>query len=424
MIMLSVHVLVLFALWWKFFYRRYSRAASIFMLVAVAVKVLAGLAITSYYQTTYGGGDMHGYMVDASVCYELFQRSPLDFFKLIFLGDDSGEVVKTIMEKSKFWYDNGYRWAYNDSRTVIRFHAVLSLFSGLYLPVHLLWSNVLCMLGWWWMMITLLPPAKERHRIPMLCWLMVLMPDFIIWSSPVMKEPLLIFAMGASVRTLKMFTEKRSWLNGWFLVAGLSVFLFVKNFWMLLFLPGVIALVFFPVWGAKMKGMAVTYLLAGLLVMVAGSLIPSLHLPSLLYGQQLNMWRFAIYEQAGSLLEPVPFAPEWWSVIRHIPFSFFYGLLLPLPVFPVNVMALPFALENLSVFVLMLTAFVRLIRRNINPDGFSCMLVIAGVGIVVISAMTTPVLGSLIRFKLPGVLLLVMVAFSILYNKEQVPKAE
>lgn len=424
MIMLSVHVLVLLALWWKFFYRQYSRVASIFMLVAVAVKVPAGLAITSYYQTTYGGGDMHGYMVDASVYYELFQRSPLDFFKLIFLGDDAGEVVKATMAKSKFWYDNGYRWAYNDSRTVIRFHAVISLFSGLYLPVHLLWSNVLCMLGWWWMMISLLPPRNSRYGFPLLCWLMVLMPDFIIWSSPVMKEPLLIFAMGASVRALKLFLERRSWQRGLALAGGILVFLLVKNFWMLLFLPGVMVLVFFPVWGAKPKGMAGAYLLAVLLLFIAGNLMPSVHVPSLLYGQQLNMWRFAIFEHAGSIIEPVPFAPEWWSVIRHIPFSFFYGLLLPLPVFPVNVMALPFALENLSVFILMLTAFVRMIRRNINPDGFSCMLVIAGVGIVVISAMTTPVLGSLIRFKLPGVLLLVMVAFSILYNKEQVPKAE
>lgn len=413
-----LHLLLFLYLWWYFFYRRESRFTAFAMFLSVGVKLLAGLAVTSIYQSKYGGGDMHGYMRDAALFNDLFHQAPVSFLKLIFLGDDSGELVKETLMKSRIWFDSGYRLGYNDAQTVIRFHALLSLLSGLNLPVHLLWSNVLCMLGLWWMFITIIPVTSSRHKMPLLCWLIVCMPDFLVWSSPVLKEPLLIFIMGACIRSLRFYFDKPGLQRGVVLALSLAGFLLVKNFWMLLFLPGVIMLMIFPSSFNKPKQMLAGYILAGLLVFLAGIWKPSLHLPSLLFGQQLNMWRFAIYEQAGSLIEPVPFAPVWWSVIRHLPYSFMYGLMLPLPTWPCDLMTMPFAIENLIVFVLLMVAFVRMIRHKIEPDGFLVMLVLAGAGILIISAMTTPVVGSLIRFKLPGVLLLVLVALSVLYTRK------
>lgn len=410
----ALHLLLVLWLWWYFFYRRESVQTSSVLLALLVLKVAVGYGVTLYYQTTYGGGDMIGYFKDAQLLHTLFRQDPVGFFRLIFTGAASGEAVQSALRNTTAWYDSVYRIGYNDAQTVIRFHALWMLCSGGALVVHLLWSNVCCLLGMWWMMDTLLPKRAGTGNLPLLSWTLLLLPNVLLWSSPVMKEPLLLFALGALIRTLWRYTTAPSVRNGLLLLAALLCFLLIKNFWLLLLLPGILTLVFRPVVVYRSIGVLAGYAVAGCCAVLAGLLNPAFHLPSLLYGQQMNTWRFAIFEQAGSLLTPVPFAPVWWSLLRHLPEAFLQALGWPIPTAPLSWMQWPVLGENLLVVVLLVCALFKMIRYRMEPDGLRCLLLIGGAGILVVSALTTPVLGTLIRFKMPGVFLLVLVALSVL----------
>lgn len=410
----ALHVLLVLWLWWYFFYRRVSLQTSSVLLAMLVLKVAVGYFVTVYYQSTYGGGDMIAYLQDAQLLHTLFRQDPVGFFRLIFTGTANSEAVNAVLRNTTAWYDSIYRMGYNDAQTVIRFHALWMLCSGGALVVHLLWSNVCCLLGMWWMMDTLLPKRAATGNLPLFSWVLLLLPNVLLWSSPVMKEPLLLFVLGALVRTLWRYTAAPSVRNGLLLLAAVLCFLLIKNFWLLLLLPGIVTLVFRPV-GVQRPGYILSgYAVAACCAVLAGLADPAFHLPSLLYGQQMNTWRFAIFEQAGSLLTPVPFAPVWWSLLRHLPAAFLQALGWPLPTAPLSWMQWTVLGENLLVVVLLVSALFKMIRYRMAPDGLRSLLLIGGAGILVVSALTTPVLGTLIRFKMPGVFLLVLVALAVL----------
>ncbi len=70
--------------------------------------------------------------------------------------------------------------------------------------------------------------------------------------------------------------------------------------------------------------------------------------------------------------------------------------------------------ESLISCTLLLVAFVVWVRKGRVDVGIASFGLIAGAAILVISGLTTPVLGTLVRYRMPGILLLVLAALNVI----------
>lgn len=414
----GVHILVALFLWWRWFFRSEKITATA-MGFLVIVKVLVGYYLSAYYLNKYGGGDMHGYMLDAMKLNGFFYQDPASFLRLIFLGDESGAAAGKVLSSLQIWYDSGFRPGYNDAQTVTRFHAILSLFTGGNLWLHLLWSNFLSVIGIRWLLIFFLGD-QHGNSVPLWTWLVALLPNVLLWSSPVLKEPLLLFVMGGVLKGVGVLQTEKSVKGFLFLAVMLIAFCLIKYFWLLLMLPGIIVLLMWPSSGKLNEWrMAGVYLFCFLLVLLAGHLTPSLHLPALLYGQQLNMWRFAVFMHAGSLVEPVPFAPTDLSLLRYTPYAFIYALIQPLPSQVNTAVMWPMMLESMLLVVVLLTGLIVWVRRRMGNAVIASFGMLSGAAMMIISGLTTPVLGTLVRYRMPGVILVVLAVLNLILKSRK-----
>jgi hypothetical protein len=412
-----VIITLLLARWSALQIKSLPRAAVPLLFV---LKVIAGYLLSQFYLRVYQGGDMHGYLSDAETLYRYSLSDKTGFIK-VFAGVE--EPSSDVAARLKSWFGSGYDNRHHDARTVIRFHTLVRFISGGNEWVHLLWSNLAALLGYIMLLRFFFDrELKESGRFLILLLFPALLPNVLLWSSSVLKEPLLMLAMGGTFYSLKsmMLTKKLPQ----FVILLLFVFLFsmVKSFWLVLLLPALAAYAYS--FGRKNSSLSFffAYAIALVLAISAGMLIPEYHVPGLLYGEQRNMWRFSVFMQSGSLIHPLPFAPQWSSVLIRTPMALANGLFQPFPANIRGLSYLPTLLENmvLPCLLLMLLFKGRIMRlRGAFPQFWLAFW--GGLGIVAVSAFTTPVLGSLVRYRMPGLLLLVMGVLLLLFRSRRLP---
>lgn len=416
MLLLLVHVffcmLLLRCMKW---FRQFDLPFYVWPLILL-IKVLIGFFMAQYYMDRYQGGDMHAYLHDAAAFQGLYQSSPIDFWKIISGCYTEGESFGGFFTGLKIWFDSGFGDSFNDARTVVRFHAVLGLVSGQNEWVHLLWSNFLSMVG----VVALIHFAAggkvQKSWLPLLVFFI---PNVLIWSSLILKESLLLFALGGSLVSFSRLRQEISVRNAMVLFFFLICFLLVKSFWLMLLLPAFAYGLVVRKENQKVVGLLFTYLAIAVFVLILGTIFPFFDVPAQLYAQQRNMWKFAVYMHAGSLMEPVGFAPSPWSLIRHFPDAFYKGCMTPLPSGQPGLFAAMLVAENFLLPFLLVRYLLRRKQVLVEPAFPLVVCVLLGVGIVLISAFTTPVLGSLIRYRMPGMLCLIVSLVLVNANRLQ-----
>jgi hypothetical protein len=199
-------------------------------------------------------------------------------------------------------------------------------------------------------------------------------------------------------------------------VFGVLGFFLLKIYFMSIFLPAFFLWPFLKEDTRAWKKIIGVYALLLVLVLVAGLFIPAIDLPARLFGQQLNMWRYSVYMNAGSVMQPLAFAPDPWSFLRHIPGAFLFSMLLPGVMNQENYIALPMLAE--SVLVLMLMAFTLgyAVKYKLRVPIAAAVGLLTGLAIIIICGYTTVVLGTLVRYRMPGLLLLVLSMMAILWS--------
>jgi hypothetical protein len=199
---------------------------------------------------------------------------------------------------------------------------------------------------------------------------------------------------------------------------SLFLFLLIKPFWLMALVPGFIGWAAFRQKQNAVLAIVASYVLVLLLAMVVGLISSDYHLPSLLFGEQRNMWRFSVFGGAGSLIEPVGFAPTWLSLFKHVPETFVLTMIQPLPASWDDWESLFLFSENILFPVLVI---LMLLRRDVLFRLWSSpalvLAICTGFIIVLVSGFTTPVAGTLIRYRWPGLLLLLMALSTVCFSR-------
>ncbi|KJS06598.1 MAG: hypothetical protein VR77_04170 [Flavobacteriales bacterium BRH_c54] len=113
--------------------------------VKVAVALVFFLLYTFYYQDR-STADIFKFFDDSVVLFQLFHESSLDFFRLIF-GGETSFIQEAYINKLNFWVNSDPNELYNDSRLMIKLNALLHFVSFGYYGVHLIVFTFLSFVG-------------------------------------------------------------------------------------------------------------------------------------------------------------------------------------------------------------------------------------------------------------------------------------
>lgn len=174
------------------------------------LKIVAGLAIwyvyTFYYpQREYA--DIWKYYDDSEIVYNALDSHPADYFKMMSgIGIDEN-IQHAYFDKMRNWDQKFENNLFNDSHTIIRFNALLRLISGGNYHTHSLFMCLLAFIGLCALYHWLYKFLWQWKRV--VAFILFVSPSLLFWSSGVLKEGILFFALGMLILHAWRFADDR-----------------------------------------------------------------------------------------------------------------------------------------------------------------------------------------------------------------------
>jgi len=395
---------------WSFFKNAPFSAMS--LKFAFSLKVVAGgvlVLLYTFYYTDRQTADVFKYYDDGEVLCCVAKTHPLDFVKVM-VGIEDDFLKERYLDKMSYWYrpyDHGLR---NDNRIVIRINAVLHLVSFGNYYIHALVFIFLSFLG----CLFLAKLFFEVTQCKISAFISAfLVPSVFLWSSGVLKEALLIFALGVFCWSIYRLSKVFSWTN--LVLAALAFFLLfsIKIYVFVALLP---ALIFWFIWMKQACFWKASLLFGAIFLggfFFFHLVFPQVDLVSLLVAKQHDFIRLSQEFKAGSTISMRYLENDFWSILASTPQALFHTFTLPWFWHVKSLLYLPSIIENMLVFILCVLAIVYFKR----PDKLRFQfLVFSGIFILslfTIIGLTTPVIGALVRYKVPALPFLFFVFLSL-----------
>lgn len=196
------------------------------------LKVIAGFGLSWVYTRYYTDrqtADIFKYYDDAKVMFGSFTDGKYgDYFRMLLgFSNDNVYFDDTYYKKMNHWYLHYDYGTYNDNHTIIRFNALVMLVSFGSFHVHTVFMCFLSLIGLMAIYRSVAPLLPLKRTITFIS--LFLVPSVIFWGSGVLKEGLLLFALGLLFYSVfNLFIYKKSYLIN-FLLLCLSFSLLMIN---------------------------------------------------------------------------------------------------------------------------------------------------------------------------------------------------
>lgn len=368
------------------------------------VKLLAATALyliyTFYYpQREYA--DIFRYFDDSAIISQVLTTHPWDFFRML-TGFNAGDpALSQYYDAMRNWYNTDL--AFNDSRTMIRLCAFLKIFSfGTYFPLAVIMSflSMMGLAGLYRGFDRLLP----NRELPLLAGVFLL-PSTLLWTSGVIKEAFLMFAVGLFFYQFLLLSHEKVLKSKRILsFLSLTVCLFlIKSYFVFLMLPGILSWLLFR--GKKNQALLtifthVVYYL--LVIFLFPPLITGLPLPELLSGKQFEFISVATIENAKSFIVIPQLDVTYTTLLMNAPAAFFRTVGRPFLFESHNPLMLLAALENfvLNLFtIICIAGITSTLKQRWRGLHWSALFLVVSLAILI--GLITPILGSMVRYKVP-----------------------
>ncbi len=386
------------------FFRKISGLSYKWVVIFFSLKVVSGFSLSLIYKYYYdpATADIFKYFNDGLYLYSILWESPSDFFRILSGIGIGKEQVDHYLSNMSYWFRQWESPVYNDNRIVIRFNALVCLFSFGHLQVHTVFANFVSFTGLvalYKFFLNYLP----KNKTIWLKWGIFLFPSLLFWGSGILKETILIGCLGMAVySTDTLFQNKKIlWLKILIILACTGVMIFLKTYILLLLLPCFAGFYISRNMNFLKTHLVYFFMFAGL-IMAAAILhifLPELSPVKLIAGKQNDLIRLSLHVNAGSLLHDNFLKPQFWDIIRNIPAGFLTTLLRP-HIFEADTILKFFSgFENLLIMVLILTAVIipSSIKKQSAASYMSFWFFLAGFSFV---GLATPVAGAIVRYKI------------------------
>ncbi|MFM7566129.1 MAG: hypothetical protein ACKO4Y_08340 [Flavobacteriales bacterium] len=349
--------------------------------------------------------DIFKYYDDGLVLSEIAKEKPAVFTRIM-LGTWTTRDLQDL-NRLNYWfrsYDHGIA---NDNRMVIRVNALLNLITRGSYGLNLVVFLALSWLGSYWFFRLFMELSASKITSYIAAFLL---PSTVFWSSGILKEALLLFALGGFLYSLYQVHLR---LRLGFLLLGLGclfMLLFLKIYILMALLPLVI---FTWVWtrtpDIRVRMGSIVVLLA-LLIVGQWLCFPSWSMLSTLQGKQFDFIQMAHAVKAGSLVPIIPMDGRWTTLLTLIPIGIWNVLVYPTIDMVKNPQSVLAFTENLMIMLIIIGALFRLKTFSWKFDWRFPMLVF-GLTIFALVGMTAPVVGAMVRYKAPVLPFLLMSLF-------------
>lgn len=368
-------------------------------------KFMAGIVLWAVYAFMYEGratGDIFKYFDDGNIVFSALRENPIDYIRIVTgIGGDSPHLMK-YYDTCYFWIKEHNYGLINDNRIVIRFNAIVRLFSMGNIHIHTLFMSFLSFTGLW--AIFKVFEKQTKIHVILLVLIVFYFPSITFWTSGLLKEGLLIFGFGILFYAINKIIEGNAVYASIVIVLLFVIFLLYSKFYVLLAAtPGFLFLFFnkyFGKWSMLIK-FIVVHLLVFLLVWFS-ELIIGLSFPEIL---SLKQQDFVSYinslKSVGSAIEIAELDGSFYNLLNNIPAALVNVVFRPTIFESKNLLMLMAAFENTLILLLIVFSIVFFRKQKINQPllwfSFSfCFVLFSLIGL------TTPVLGALVRYKTPA----------------------
>ncbi len=393
----------------------FGGVAGIFLL-----KILAGTALWAIYTWVYTDrayADIFKYFDDSAVMFSALPDRPMDFVKMLFsISNDKPYFDEHYYKVMNHWYREYESNMHNDAHTIIRFNAALRLISFGEFHVHTVFAAFLSLTGTVALYRAFVDFLPGRERL--LAIAVFLIPSVLFWGSGVIKESLLFFGLGILLwQWFKLLSNEMTPM-GILLIAGASVLLFHLKFYVIASLVPGLAMLFLERFARRVPFALRTALVLFGTVWLALNLhhfLPGFNVLEILAVKQRDFIGLAQATNAGSFVMPDRLTPTLGSFIVQAPHALFMTLLGPLFHPSSGAFGLVAIVEN-SVILLavVMMLFYRLPSRSVDHILLTALLSYI-IALALVIGWTTPVMGALVRYRVP-LLPFVLIAASLILD--------
>lgn len=206
-----------------------------------ALKIVAGTGVWYVYTIYYPQrefADIWKYYDDGEIMFDAIHDHPGDYLKMISgIGIDE-EIHARYLQKMNHWDQPFESNLFNDSHTIIRFNALARLISLGNYHTHSLFMSLLAFIGLCALYRWIYPLLFQWKKI--IAFILFISPSLLFWSSGVLKEGILFFAVGMLIYHAWKFAEdKKKYRVTWCTVSILL--LAMAKLYMLVFLAPTLA---------------------------------------------------------------------------------------------------------------------------------------------------------------------------------------
>lgn len=403
-----------------------SGLKSWFLRVAFLVKVIAGCGLLYVYSHYYDKetSDMYAFFYDGNVVHSLMSENPIAYFSILTgCCDENSPQMIEYYNRMTHWLKPFDDKVYNDNKIIIRLHAVIRFFSGGNIYIHLIIFNFLSFVG----LVGFYKFAAEFmsiRRKALLASGTFFIPTILMWGSGMLKESILIFAIGIAIWLIyNIFFKKAKWYYFPIIISLIILLCLIKFYVFLSMIPSLIWLCYFRIRPQKMLLSFITlHIILAIIAFNIHWLLPNYDILQMIADKQRNFINMiTILVEAGSAISLPILDGSMWSVIKAIPSGLFNTFCRPHIFEWHNAFALFAAVENLMLNIILIFCLI-----FTNPKNLKSLFVFISISFVFIlfslCGITTPVLGALVRYKLPG-MLFIMATMIIVVDAEKLKKA-
>ena len=386
------------------------------------LKVLSGIILSLIYRYYYDSprtSDVYKYFLDGKVVYNVFKQNPIDYLKLITGFGSDAEYLQKYLVNTEFWYKSFNYGLLNDNRFVIRVHAVLSILSFGKFWVH---SVIFSFLSFAGLTAIFKVFSKYFEHKYLLLLTVFFVPSVMFWASAALKESLIIAMLGLLIYTFFEITENKKLIQNSILFAlSILLMLLLKFYVLFALIPGLTAYFIITKFSIK-KPVLVFLAVYGIIILLFfnSELFSSYNLTEIISQKQhdFNNMLDASCKVGSRVALPILDA-NFWSIVKAVPNALLNSFFRPFFGDITSVIVIPALVENILIILFMILSIVFFNRKKVK-ENLAIILFIASfvITLFVLIGITTPVLGALVRYKVPALpFLFILFLFFIDFGK-------
>jgi hypothetical protein len=397
-LMLGLSILGFLVLLALFFLPVFQHLKPLGKMIGFATKWISALLLLYTYTQLYPNrseADVFKYFDDGVELNQIRKENP-GVFTRIMIGNWTKKDLP-YLDRMHYWfrsYDHGLS---NDNRMVIRINALVNMVSQGYYPMNVLFFLLLSFIGSYYLFRFFLALCHEKW-MAFACAFLI--PSTVFWSSGILKEGLVMCALGLLLFSLKRFLSSHGWRHALVFGAAFFVLMHLKIYILVSLLPFLVIGVIFNHFGSTRKSLLFGMTSLLLLFLIQALCIPNWNVLSILQGKQFDFIQMAEAVHAGSRVPIHRLTQSYASLLSLLPVGIWNVMYYPDVTMLKNPQSVAAYAENVLFWLLMVGGVVG-IFYNERPKYWtvlSLMFVFLVFGII---GITAPVVGAMVRYKAP-----------------------